>query len=391
MIITVTLNPAVDKTARVKELNIGGLNRIYGMRSDAGGKGINVSRAISALGGESLAMGFLGGAAGSIIRDTLNLEDIRFSFTEIAGETRTNLKLIADDGTITEINEPGPEIASGEFEALRRDMDRQIQAGDLLVLSGSAPRGVPNTIYAELTELAHSRGAKVLLDADGGLFAEALGAKPDIIKPNIHELMEYCAHRGITPSGADEKQKAASAGRMLVSEGIGEVVISMGAEGALFLYKGCEQSEGGMFTHAQDTFQNTGLEDKELSQNAEMEDKEWSRNTGPEDKELSQNAELEDKGWSRNTGLEDKELFQDVKVLYAPAISVNACSTVGAGDTMAAAYALAVTREMDITRRIRFSVAAAAAAVMTEGTVPPDARTVAKLEERCRLVCQSKG
>ncbi len=380
MIITVTLNPAVDKTARVKELNIGGLNRIYGMRSDAGGKGINVSRAISALGGESLAMGFLGGAAGSIIRDTLNLEDIRFSFTEIAGETRTNLKLIADDGTITEINEPGPEIASGEFEALRRDMDRQIQAGDLLVLSGSAPRGVPNTIYAELTELAHSRGAKVLLDADGGLFAEALGAKPDIIKPNIHELMEYCAYRGITPSGADEKQKAASAGRMLVSEGIGEVVISMGAEGALFLYKGHEQSEGGMFTHAQDTFQNTELEDKELSQNAEMEDKELSRNTGPEDKELSQNAELE-----------DKELFQDVKVLYAPAIPVNVCSTVGAGDTMAAAYALAVTREMDITRRIRFSVAAAAAAVMTEGTVPPDARTVAKLEERCRLVCQSKG
>lgn len=369
MIITVTLNPAVDKTARVKELNIGGLNRIHGLRSDAGGKGINVSRAISALGGESLAMGFLGGASGSFIRDTLNLEGIRSAFTEIAGETRTNLKLLADDGTITEINEPGPEIAGGEFEALRRDLDRQIRAGDLLVLSGSVPRGVPDTIYAELTELAHSRGAKVLLDADGGLFAEALGAKPDIIKPNIHELMEYCAHRGITPSGADEKQKAASVGRMLVSEGIGEVVISMGAEGALFLYKGHEQSGGGMFTHAQDTFQNTGLADKESSQNAEL-----------TDKESSQAAELS-----------HKKLSQDVKVLYAPAISVNACSTVGAGDTMAAAYALAVTREMDVTRRIRFSVAAAAAAVMTEGTVPPDARAVAELEERCRLVCQSKG
>ena len=110
MIITVSMNPAIDKTVEIEALQPGGLNRIQKVEYDAGGKGINVSKTICELGGESIATGFLGGNAGKTIENVLNEKKIRNEFIWVEGETRTNTKVFEKSGAVTELNEPGPVI-----------------------------------------------------------------------------------------------------------------------------------------------------------------------------------------------------------------------------------------------------------------------------------------
>lgn len=311
-IITVTLNPAVDKTVRVEELHIGGLNRVREALKDAGGKGINVSRAVCALGGETLAMGFLGGRQGAFIREALDKSGIESCFTPIGGETRTNLKVVGDDGSVTEINEAGPAVTDAEIDTLYKSMEAAIREDDLVVLSGSAPGGVPKTIYADLIGLVHRHGARVLLDADGALFREGLTAKPDIIKPNLDELSTYCKEQHMEMAGENEIERVVSAARVLAERGIAEILVSMGSQGAVLL--------------------------------------------------------TEKEAW------------------YAPAVPVTVCSTVGAGDTMAAAYALSSMRGGMPKERLLFATAAAAGAVTTQGTRPPSLELVTQLKERVYVV-----
>ncbi|MCM1536950.1 MAG: 1-phosphofructokinase [bacterium] len=310
-IITVTLNPAVDKTVWVEELHIGGLNRVREAREDAGGKGINVSRAVCAFGGETLALGFLGGRQGAWIREILDGDGVAHCFTPIGGETRTNVKVVGGDGSVTELNEAGPAVTERELAALFDGAEAQISKGDLLVLSGSAPKGVPKTVYAELTALGHRRGARVLLDADGELFAEGIAAKPDIIKPNTAELSAYCRGQGILMEGADEKMRALSAARTLKERGVAEILVSMGAQGAVLV--------------------------------------------------------TEKEAW------------------YAPAVPVTVCSTVGAGDTMAAAYALSSVRGLSAEERLKSAAAAAAGAVAMQGTRPPSLEQTADFLTRVHV------
>ena len=184
MIITVTMNPAIDKTVEVDKFQPYALNRIRRVEYDAGGKGINVSKTIHALGGESLAMGFLGGNTGKTIENVLNARNIRHDFIYVDGDTRTNTKIFDCVGGVTELNEPGPAITEKQIEALIQRICAYTDKETLVVLAGSVPGGVRKTIYAEITECVHKKGGKVLLDADGELFRLALKAVPDIIKPN---------------------------------------------------------------------------------------------------------------------------------------------------------------------------------------------------------------
>ena len=190
MIVTVTMNPAIDKTALVEHFVLRGLNRLQSVKSDAGGKGINVSKTIHALGGTSLATGFLGGQSGRIIAEALNELGIEM-IVYIEGETRTNLKVTEPDGSLTELNEIGPQPGSEAIEALMEKLEKQATPGVTFVLGGSIPRGVPTDIYRRIIEAVQPKGAKVFLDADGPLFAEALQANPDYIKPNRFELEQY--------------------------------------------------------------------------------------------------------------------------------------------------------------------------------------------------------
>ena len=191
MIVTVTMNPAIDKTVDIESLERGGLNRISHVELDAGGKGINVSKTISALGGKSIATGFIAGNSGKVIQGVMNDWNIENDFIEVSGETRTNTNVLEKSGELTELNEPGPVVEEKDVKALLDKLDGYAKEDTLFVLAGSIPRGVEKDIYRQIIELVHKKGAKVLLDADGELFTKALEAGPDIIKPNRVELEQY--------------------------------------------------------------------------------------------------------------------------------------------------------------------------------------------------------
>lgn len=237
MIITVTMNPAIDKTAEFKKLLYGGLNRIETPRTDAGGKGINVSRTIRELGGETIAAGFLWRGGSEIILEDLDRAQIRHDFILLEGTTRTNLKLVEQDGTLTEINEKGPAVTQEALEQLICKLEQYAAKQVLFVLGGSIPAGIGTDCYARITERVKRKGARVFVDADGELLQKTLAAKvlPDLIKPNQMELLQYF--------GADASQQTGEAqllslGRTLRSRGIQTVAISRGGDGALFLTPG---------------------------------------------------------------------------------------------------------------------------------------------------------
>lgn len=230
MIITVTMNPAIDKTVEIEQLVPNGLNRIQKVEYDAGGKGINVSKTIHELGGESLAMGFLGGNAGKTIENVLTSWNIQHDFIWVEGETRTNTKVFEKSGGVTELNEPGPVINEAQVEELIQKICEYTDKETLVVLAGSIPAGVDKNIYAAITESVHEKGGSVLMDADGELFRNALKASPDIIKPNQVELEEYI--------GADYRLSMGelkALAEKFQNNGIKTVAISMGKGGAMIV------------------------------------------------------------------------------------------------------------------------------------------------------------
>ena len=235
MIITVTMNPAIDKTVEIDQLIPGGLNRIQKVEYDAGGKGINVSKTIRELGETSIATGFLGGNTGKTIQNVLNEKEIRNDFIQVDGETRTNTKVFEKNGAVTELNEPGPVISEEQIQMLLQKLEAYADEQTLFVLAGSIPKGVDKNIYAEITRLVHKKGAKVLLDADGELFRNSLEAVPDIIKPNRVELEEYA---GFDYRASSEE--LLDLARKFQKKGISTVAVSMGKSGAMLVKEGYE-------------------------------------------------------------------------------------------------------------------------------------------------------
>lgn len=232
MIVTVTMNPAIDKTVDIGEMERGGLNRIQNIVLDAGGKGINVSKTVRELGGTTVATGFLGGSSGAVIEKVLKEYGIRTDFVQVQGETRTNMKVVEPNGIVTELNEQGPVVSPEQLGELIGKLEGYASEETLFVLAGSIPRGVGKDIYRVITEKVHKKGASVLLDADGELFVNSLAAGPDIIKPNRVELEEYYQ----IDYRATEEQLVELGGRLL-EQGVGMVAVSMGQMGALFLGK----------------------------------------------------------------------------------------------------------------------------------------------------------
>ncbi len=232
MIVTVTMNPAIDKTVDIGKFERGDLNRIKRVVIDAGGKGINVSRTIRELGGESIATGFVGGTSGTIIRQVLADLGLRTDFVDVKGETRTNLKVVEETGEVTELNEPGPEVSKEQLKDLLNRLDGYANPDTLFVLAGSIPAGIPTDIYRKITEQVHQKGAKVLLDADGTLFSESLKGKPDMLKPNRSELERY-----YQMDYRASEQELISMGEKLLDHGASMAAISLGQMGAIFLTK----------------------------------------------------------------------------------------------------------------------------------------------------------
>ncbi|MDR2350121.1 MAG: 1-phosphofructokinase [Deltaproteobacteria bacterium] len=238
MITTLTPNPALDKTARVERMKANALNRLFDVTVDAGGKGVNVSAMIKALGGESLTTGFVGGGAGDEFLSLVGKKGIEGDFVKVRGTTRTNLKVVDADGNLTELNEPGPDIAPAEWEEMTKKLVSRAKPGNWFSLSGSLPRGLGKDTYRKLCALLRKGGAKVFLDCDGESFRLALEAPPDeaphYVKPNTHELLEYFGKdAGKTPPETELAEMC----RELLGKGLELVVLSMGGDGAMFVSK----------------------------------------------------------------------------------------------------------------------------------------------------------
>lgn len=231
MIYTVTLNPALDKTVEIPSLTVDSVNRITTMRTDPGGKGINVSKVIKSLGGKSIATGILGGSTGRAISTALEAMGIQTGFWFVEGETRTNLKVIDPvNHTNTDLNEPGITVSEEILNGLLQELLMEVSEGDIVVLSGSLPKGSPKDTYAAWVRACKKAGAKVILDADGELLAEGLGASPYLIKPNNHELSALMGEKLDTP---EELEKAART--LMEKHNIAKIVVSMGGAGALYI------------------------------------------------------------------------------------------------------------------------------------------------------------
>lgn len=231
MIYTVTLNPALDKTVEIPSLTVDAVNRITSMRTDPGGKGINVSKVISKLGGKSIAAGILGGDTGRTILLALEDMELETCFHFVEGETRTNMKIIDPvSHTNTDINEPGVTVSEEILGGLLAELLGKIMEGDIVVISGSMPKGSPKDTYFTWTKAFREKGAKVVLDADGELLKAGMQASPYMIKPNNHELSALVGRTLKTP------EELAETARVFMKEyGIAKVVVSMGGDGALYM------------------------------------------------------------------------------------------------------------------------------------------------------------
>ena len=232
MIYTVTLNPALDKTVEIPSLTIDSVNRITTLRTDPGGKGINVSKVIDKLGRKSIATGILGGDTGHNILSSLEKMELESDFLFVEGETRTNLKIIDPvSKTNTDINEPGVTVSEEILNQLKDKLLKKLNADNIVILSGSLPKGAPQNTYNVWVKDCKEAGAKVFLDADGPLLAEGIKAGPYLIKPNNHELSGLMGQELTTP------QELTEAARGLMKYGIEKVIVSMGGDGALYVTK----------------------------------------------------------------------------------------------------------------------------------------------------------
>ena len=228
-ILTVTLNPCIDKTVTIERFAFGGLNRAVSEREDAGGQGINVSKVLTKMCAPNIATGILLGDSGRKIKNELDALGIKNDFVIAnGGETRTNMKLIeSESGEVTEINGVGAEVSPALLSEFTKKYFMLIESADIVVIAGSVPAGVPRDIYKALTETANEKGVKVILDADGDLLKNGLAGRPFMIKPNIHELSRLLGRE------LDESDLA-DATKPFIDSGIGIVAVSMGKEGSAF-------------------------------------------------------------------------------------------------------------------------------------------------------------
>ena len=230
MIITVTLNPAIDKTIEIDEFKIGSVNRIVSTRIDAGGKGINVSKVIKELQHKSLALGFLGGNSGNQIKDYLDDLNINNEFLSVKGETRTNLKIFDKiNNTHTDINENGPSLAGKDITNIKEKIMEYCTEKSLVILSGSVPSGTSSAVYGEIIKEIKNKGGKVILDAEGDLLLQGIKAGPYMVKPNIDELEKAFG------MNIDNEDKVIKIAKKILEYGVKYVVISLGAEGSMFI------------------------------------------------------------------------------------------------------------------------------------------------------------
>jgi tagatose 6-phosphate kinase len=223
MVLTVTLNAALDVTYQVEHQSHGEPVRVRRVVSRPGGKGINVAFVLSALDTKATVTGFTGGYRGQVIREGLANAGIIDALIPIAGESRQTVVVAADDGGVAAYHEPGPVVSASEWKQFLVRYDALVADCSSVVCAGSLPSSVPDDAYAVLIEAAHRQKRTVVLDASGFALRRGLEAEPDIVKVSLAEFSEL-AGTDVT----DENSILSWA-----KDFKGDVIVTLGAEGAI--------------------------------------------------------------------------------------------------------------------------------------------------------------
>ncbi|HJD14999.1 MAG TPA: tagatose-6-phosphate kinase [Candidatus Enterococcus stercoripullorum] len=228
MILTITLNPSVDIAYQLDTFHLDTVNRVEKVQKTAGGKGLNVTRVLKQVGEDVVATGFIGGEIGSYVKKQLTRNDIKNSFVEIGNETR-NCIAVLHDGQQTEILEQGPTIQEHEALNFIEHLEIILNNVEVVVISGSLPKGLASNYYVEIVELCKQCDVAVVLDCSGEALKKVLESqqKPTVIKPNTEELSQLIG-KNIT----DDIQELKSVLSGQLFQGIEWIVVSLGAKGA---------------------------------------------------------------------------------------------------------------------------------------------------------------
>jgi tagatose 6-phosphate kinase len=224
VILTVTLNTALDITYRVRSLRPHTSHRVTEVVERPGGKGLNVARLLAALGHEVAVTGFTGGATGRTVQDRLTrVPGLVDALVPVTGPTRRTIAVVDErSGDTTQLNEPGPTVTPAEWSAFQEAYEDLVPSVAAVALCGSLPPGVPVGAYAGLIRTAKAAGVPVLLDTSGEALRRGVAARPDIVKPNIEELAELTGSHEPLRATQDARRRGARA-----------VVASLGKEGLL--------------------------------------------------------------------------------------------------------------------------------------------------------------
>ena len=228
MILTVTLNAAIDKRYVVENFQVGEVNRVKECTYVPGGKGLNVSKPASIAGACVVATGFVGGHAGNYIEDALKPFEIESAFYHVDAESRSCINIWDEVSHVqTEFLEPGFTLTEEDLEKFLKKFRELVKEADVVAISGSVPKGLNGTAYQKLVTIVKDAGKKVILDTSGTLLVEGIQAKPTMIKPNIDEI------RMLTGKKCDNIQDIIDAAKEIHAKGVEIVAVSLGADGSL--------------------------------------------------------------------------------------------------------------------------------------------------------------
>ena len=228
MILTVTLNAAIDKRYVVEGFRIGEVNRVKECTYVPGGKGLNVSKPASIYGAEVVATGFAGGHAGAYIEDALKPFGIRSAFYHVDAESRSCINIWDEVNQVqTEFLEPGFTLTEEDFAGFEAKFRQLVQEAKVVAMSGSVPKGLDGTAYQRLVKIVKDAGIPVILDTSGKLLEMGIEAIPTMIKPNIDEI------RMLTGKRCDDISEIIEAARAIHERGVKIVAVSLGADGSL--------------------------------------------------------------------------------------------------------------------------------------------------------------
>ena len=231
MIYVLSLNPCVDKTVSLARFELDSANRVTPIREDAGGKGMNVSRMLANLGSPVHLVGFTFTGTKNVLEDALETGRVPYTLIPCQGKLRVNLKIQDQSRHATiEINEESAPVTDADLRALTDTLSNALKENDILILTGSLPKGAPCDLYRTLCDLGHEKGCFVAADCDGAALTEVLKGAPDLIKPNRQELRK---HLGTDPETPEEAKRMLQ--QLIRDTGVRYVCHSRGKDGAMMV------------------------------------------------------------------------------------------------------------------------------------------------------------